>query len=141
MLIKQWNMMLAEVQELLDRLKEVTTKLSDGREDGREDSPFRLVFDSTCPRIEVRSLEELHEFRRMAKAAFGTYEDKIGIVWASGGDMWASFSSPQLLPLQIWLCMPVEVFPVEKITGKKGCRIEKHTSTNTSYYVACDLEG
>lgn len=137
MLTKQWNMMLAEAQDSLDRLKEVTTKLTGGQ----GDFPFRLVFDSTMPRIMVHSLEDLHEFRRMAKAAFGEYEDKIETVWNSDGYMLASFSSPQLLPLQVWLCMPVEVFPVEKITGKKGCRIEKHTCTDTSYYVACDLEG
>ena len=86
--------------------------------------------------IKVSSLGELHNVRKWLRHSLKTWEDKIGTIWYSQGEMLAEYNGLHH-PINIWLAGHPEDFPTELQSEK--CRVvELEPITTKNYAYVCD---
>ena len=116
---------LQKIQDLLKGLKHP------------EDCPGRLSEYDQCIHIDIHTMEDLHRARAFLRSEFGTWEDNLITIFASGGAYAVWIGKAQGVTIKISLSCSIEEFPKE--LQKDGCGFKKITREGLAY--VCNKEG
>lgn len=88
--------------------------------------------------IDIHTMEDLHLVRSFLRSEFGTWEDRLISIFASGDAyaVWGGTSGN--VEIRIYLSCPVAEFP-EELHRSKGCGFKKVSRQQLSY--VCEKEG
>ena len=86
--------------------------------------------------IVTRNMEQLHEIRKYLRKEFGTWEDKISMIWYSLGANASWYGTTNGTRIGIRLACSIEEFPEE--LKRDGCGFKKTSHSEMSY--VCEKE-
>ena len=99
-----------------------------------EDCPGDLyVGTGEVLNIRIKNMQELHQARRFLKAEYGTWEDRLDWIWASGAEAQVSWDGKAGdVEITIWMSCPVKEFP-EELHRTDTCGFKKTSRSEMSY--------
>ena len=120
----------------VDRLQKTIDLLKDWKHP--EKCPGRLyVALGGVPSIRICNMQELHEARQFLKAEYGSWEDRLTLIWTSSGEAQIEWCGKVgEMSISIWMSCKPEDFPEE--LKKDSCGFKKVSHQELSY--VCEKE-
>ena len=104
-----------------------------------EDCPGHLfVGVDGAINIRIKDMYELHEARRFLRNEYGSWEDKLKLIWGSGGEAHAEWAEKGgNMVIEIWMSCKPEDFP-EELHRTDKCGFKRVSHSELSY--VCEKE-
>lgn len=110
-----------EVTEKYSKRKEIIGKLKHHNE-LLQDFDYGISYRGSVV-LQVESIRQLREIRKIARSIFGNWRDKIDMIWTvgdndNGSEACVSYSSNDVF-VEIWLSLPIDKMEKYLCTSKK----------------------